>query len=147
MKTPTRVYSDVFFSGRNEVRRRLVDAIRGAREDRKLDPDDLDHLCGFGTSGDSLPRCKDFEANPDLLTSGVFSLASFPLSLELDQVLAITLKREQLDEIAREMEAASAGAVSAMPGVNNGGETAFDVPLQQQAHVYVLLKIMQEIEQ
>ena len=74
-------------------------------------------------------------------------MASFPLSLELDQVLAITLKREQLDEIAREMEAASAGAVSAMPGVNNGGETAFDVPLQQQAHVYVLLKIMQEIEQ
>lgn len=140
-------YCTKFFGGPDEVCRRLRDAILTARQKKSLTPAYLDTICGFGStvakSGTVLPHCSEFEGDPTRnMSSLVFSLAAFPLGLSIDEVLPIALTDKDRQEIARQMESSNARAVRAA----GGDRSVAEIPLQEQAEVFVLSKILAEID-
>jgi hypothetical protein len=141
------MYCERFFGSIENVCRRLRDAIVESRERNKFPQTYLDGVCGYGgvlpRKGLRLPTCAEFESNPEkYITSLVFSLASSPLDLRIDNVLPIALTEQDKIEVAKEMQASVAGASKGA-----GGPDVLTVSLEDQATVYVISKILNEVDQ
>jgi hypothetical protein len=140
----THKYSDKFFGGVDQVKRRLVEAIFNAR-DGVMSCEDLDKWCGPLYDSDHI-TCAGWEKNPQLMNGAIFSLVSFGLDLKLDDVLTPTLEPGDVESIAKEMNRTGSRAVYAMESPNGGDGSVHDLELEHQVRVYVLLKIMEEID-
>lgn len=142
----TQTYATRYFKGVENVRALMRDAIREKRKQKKFSEVYLDTICRFGTDlpgkGTRLPTCSEFEQNPEkYMTSLVFSLASFPLELNIDEVLPIALNDTERSQVAKEMETRRAGARRGAAGP----DTSL-IPLQDQAEVYVLSRVLSEVD-
>ena len=142
-----RPYSERHFGSVNNVCLRLRDAIRDRREQKKLPRNYLDTVCGFGSllpkKGIKLPTCSEFEENPEKhMNSLVFSLASFPLGLNIDDVLPVALNRDERVQVAEEMRIKKAGAKRGA-----GGPDPSRIPYEDQAEIYVLSRILAELDE
>ncbi|HEY0552241.1 MAG TPA: hypothetical protein VGF13_21755 [Verrucomicrobiae bacterium] len=140
-------YCVKFFGSPEEVCRRLRDAILKARTAQDFSQTYMDTICGFGSTLTQtqvvLPRCADFEQAPSKkMSSLVFSLAAFPLGLSLDEVLPIALTDDDRKDIAQQMRASNSRAVRAA----GGDRPVTEIPLHEQAEVFVLSKILAEID-
>ncbi len=139
-------YSEEYFGGVEQVRIRLASAVKTAREARQYSQTYLDTVCGFGTVLNrkkiKLPTCAEFENDPNMhMNSLVFSLASFPLDLKIDAVLPIALTERDKTQIATEMKTQGARAIRGA-----GGGDVKTIPLSEQAGVYVITKILAEVD-
>jgi hypothetical protein len=151
MSTST-TYCQRFFGGKASVRSRLVQAVRSRRGELSIAPDDLDRVCGLGREslGRYLPKCAEFEKNADLMSGLVFSLVSSLLALQLDRVLNLSLSQPDVDAVKQEMLCSGSRALWGMPAIardGRGTRRVNRIPLADQARVYVLLRIMQELDE
>ena len=82
------------FSGARAMQECLARATKQGRLSRQWSQDELDRVCGFGQESTTT---KSFEEDPRLMTSGIFSAASFALDLNVDEVLKEVFRRERFD--------------------------------------------------
>lgn len=155
--TKSKLYVDEYFGGKESVRNRLSDAIRQARKREGFTQAALDELCGFGEAektiqiGDKqfsskararLSDTKAIEDNPNLLRSQHVSLATAALGLRLTEVLPLTLSGEQRRTVAQEMRTGKGAGVL----YGSSGPDPDDIPLESQAELHVLLRVLSEID-
>jgi hypothetical protein len=131
---------DRFFGNSRALRELLVGRIRRARESLPMRQDELDLVCGLGNP---IPRCADFEANPDLLTTDLLCRVAFPLGLTLDGILDVDLAdADNLQFAVDHMRTAGSGS-----GGEAGSERYRMPSLEEQAPFYVRLKALDEMGQ
>lgn len=127
-----------YFGGKNEVRRRLVEAVRKGRERRKMTRPELDKRCYFKEDG--LPTCSQFEDNPSKMTQEVFCRAACELDLKIDKILKIDFSsRKNLKATIETMRANKGGLVAAF------GTKAEAIAEDTVAPVYAAFKVLSEI--
>jgi hypothetical protein len=129
-----------FYSGGiNEVRVLLQRAMARGRAQRGFTNDELDAICMFGRGG--LPRSEEFETDWNLISRKVFCRASFPLGLTADGALEAEthITGDKIPAIVEEMKRAKEGAVFACGGDGK------PIPLEDQAKIYAVLKILEEL--
>ena len=131
---------DAFFGGAEAVRKALVEAMKRRRVQLGLSHKMADLICILGDDAE-LPSFVELEANPQLVNSKVFSLASFALDLALDEILPLDLSRDQEGRLGLVLEDMEDKRASLVAGVGDG-----DVPPEDKARVYVLLKALEEID-
>src|SRR4051812_34934311 len=138
-------FIDEFFGSMANVQETLALAIKSEVERTGLKPEELDKICGFGQPRRKgklpLPTYREFAKKPELLNSLVFSLASFPLGLKLDNVLPFKISDSQLKKIVSMMQKQNLGAKYAC-----GGGDVMQVPLADQARIFILLRVLEEID-
>lgn len=130
-----------FFGSRNHLRELLANAVREKRIASKMTQEEMDDRCLFDIHG--LPRCNEFENDFTKMTPFVFSLASFTLGLNIDEVLQVDLSDpERLRWVLDHMRKNKAGLAAAQ----GGQHVRPRISREQQAPVYVMLKALEEIE-
>ena len=130
----------LFFKNKLEVKQQLADAITKARDDQNLTQDALDEMCFL--DGQELPKCSQFEADPSRMSRDVFCRVALPLGLNIDEVLCVELSDpEKLKPVLEDIEANKARVA----GCSGGGDVRQITP-EELAPVYVLLKILEEMD-
>ena len=133
------------FESAEQMQEALTCAVREARIARPLSEEQLDKMCGFGnnTLGPSvpMPSTKAFEENPRMMTSRVFSAASFALDLNIDDVLEISMDDHVLPTLVEAMKQDTGGVVAL-----TGGQSAEEISPETQAPVYAMLKALEEMD-
>jgi hypothetical protein len=146
--------------GKLAMKERLVKAISEGLTAQRLSAAELDKICGFGANARSsehqVPTTAEFQENPRLMTSGLFSAASFALDLNIDEVLSPNLSSEQTKQVIEQMRCesgcvvASCGNPGCQPEVPCESQvpmTAAEVPCESQVPVYVIMKALQEMDE
>ena len=129
-----------FFGSPLKIQHLLVKAIQSKRAQRHLTQDELDAQCHFAPLG--LPKCKDFEASPKLMSRTVFSLASCVLGIRADDVLRVRLSARDLRWVVKHMTKSKA-RLSAYSG---GGIDEPAVSMEDAAPVYVIIKALEAMD-
>jgi len=132
-------YVRKFYGNEGVVRKLLQRAIINGRDKKGYTNLELDGVCMFGQDG--FPSMDECEANPDRINRKVFCRASFPLDLTADTALEINdhVSDDDIKEIVKDM------AKTGVHSVRYCGGDGKPIKLEDQARVYVVLKILEEI--
>lgn len=128
------------FGGEAEMQEKLVQAIRNRRQELELSCSEVDDLCGFNANNG--PCIEEIESDPKKMTSAVFSVASFPLELNIDDVLAVPSDDDELvKRVVDEMRRDNASVVA------SSGESSVDeIDYETQVPVYAILRALSEMD-
>jgi len=129
-----------FFGSPLKIQRLLVKEIQHKRAQRHLTQDELDAQCHFAPLG--LPKCKDFEASPKLMSRPVFSLASFVLGIRADDVLQVRLSAPDLKWVVKHMTKSKVRLCAH----SGGGIDEPAVSMEDAAPVYVIIKALEAMD-
>ncbi len=139
-------YCDKYFGGVENVCRRLRDALSKSASAKSYPSRYIDGICGFGTILPKrkirLPKFDELMDTPEKnMTSLAFSLASSLLDLDISKTLPVAVTESDRVEIAKEMKS------KPVMLKGSGGENASDLPLEGQATVYVISRVLSEVDQ
>lgn len=139
-------FCERFFKGFGPVLNGLAKVIKGARKHSGLRCKDLDRFCGFGKTinGRTLPSSSQFEKNPNLINSTIFSLCSLALGLKADDVIINRiLKRKLTDpeklEISKFIQDHKLGVQYACGGTER-------IQYGDQVEAFFALRVLSEID-
>jgi hypothetical protein len=119
-----------YYGSWEQMQKNLVDAVRDARTKKNISPETLDRRCGFFDV-----KTVDFEKDSHLMTSRIFSAASFVLDLTVDGVISPKLSEDDKKEIISYMQESGGGVVSA------------DVAYEDQFQCFGLMQALQEMDE
>ena len=142
-KTP-KGYADLAFGSVDRMQSELQETIKRGLEKKKLEPEDLDGICGFGKKLPRremlLPKTSDFMADPRKITTLVFGLASNALDLTLDDVNNFSLTPPTYQTALEEMKKSNLGVVAACGGDTTG------ILKEEQIRLFVMMRALEEIK-
>jgi len=133
--------SAIFFpeGGKKDVRKQLTEVVRRIRLELKMEPGQLDELCGFGKEA-GLPTCDAFEREPDLMNQRVFCRAACALDIEISDALSLDWSGDRMPEVIKRITDSDL-RMAALPA----GTAGKSVPIEKMAPVFAAFKILSEI--
>jgi hypothetical protein len=134
---------DTFFGGDANVRKQLVHAVQAGMQNAHISSTQLDEICGFGNKEVGLPyKTEEFQADPSKLSGRAFGLATVALNINMDEILKPEFKNGvTLEMVVSQMKQDGVHVTAAC-----GGGDVSTVKLDSQVPVYILLKVVEELD-